>query len=141
MTRIFSKLIAVEVAAVAGAVELPRQLPNPAAINNAASLWDFSAAEEAAMPARVDCYGDSLLCEDVDGEIRCKFESGWPTTKQLHIPLNPTLAKPIWGNTLIINHVPRSGFGAPEANEDIAPPAHQMPSGHIRHVLKLILLY
>ena len=73
MTRIFSKLIAVEVAAVAGAVELPRQLPNPAAINNAASLWDFSAAEEAAMPARVDCYGDSLLCEEVDGEIRCKF--------------------------------------------------------------------
>ena len=70
MTRIFAKLIAVEVSAVAGAVELPRQLPNPAAINNAASLWDFSAAEEAAMPARVDCYGDSLLCEDVDGEIR-----------------------------------------------------------------------
>ena len=56
--------------AVAGAVELPRQLPNPAAINTAASLWDFSAAEEAAVPARVDCYGDSLLCEDVDGEIR-----------------------------------------------------------------------
>ena len=73
MTRIFSKLIAVEVAAVAGAVELPRQLPNPAAINTAASLWDFSAAEEAAMLARVDCYGDSLLCEEVDGEIRCKF--------------------------------------------------------------------
>ena len=57
-------------AAVAGAVELPRQLPNPAAINTAALLWDFSAAEEAAVPARVDCYGDSLLCEDVDGEIR-----------------------------------------------------------------------
>ena len=57
-------------AMVAGAVELPRQVANPAAINTAASLWDFSAAEEAAVPARVDCYGDSLLCEDVDGEIR-----------------------------------------------------------------------
>ena len=57
-------------AAVSGAVELPRQLPNPAAINTEASLWDFSAAEEVAMPARVDCYGDSLLCEDVYGEIR-----------------------------------------------------------------------
>ena len=29
----------------------------------------------------------------------------------------------------------------PTANEDIAPPAHQMPSGHIRHSLKLIVLY
>ena len=29
----------------------------------------------------------------------------------------------------------------PTANEDIAPPAHQMPSGHIRHGLKLIVLY
>ena len=29
----------------------------------------------------------------------------------------------------------------PTANEDIAPPAHQMPSGHIRHGLKVILLY
>ena len=57
-------------AAVAGAVELPRQVVNPAEINTAALLWDFSAAEEAAMPAHVDCYGDSLLCEDVDGEIR-----------------------------------------------------------------------
>lgn len=57
-------------AMVAGAVELPRQVVNPAAICPAASLWDFSAAEEAAMSARVDCFGDSLLCEDVDGEIR-----------------------------------------------------------------------
>ena len=73
MTRLYSILLAMLAAAVAGAVELPRQLPNPAAINNAASLWDFSAAEEAAMLARVDCYGDSLLCEEVDGEIRCKF--------------------------------------------------------------------
>ena len=72
MTRKISMILLLE-AAVAGAVEMPRQLPNPAAINTAASLWDFSAAEEAAMPARVDCYGDSLLCEDVDGEIRCKF--------------------------------------------------------------------
>ena len=29
----------------------------------------------------------------------------------------------------------------PTANEDIAPPAHQMPSGHISHGLKLIVLY
>ena len=29
----------------------------------------------------------------------------------------------------------------PMANEDIAPPAHQMPSGHIRHGLNLIVLY
>ena len=29
----------------------------------------------------------------------------------------------------------------PTANEDIAPPAHQMPSGHIRHGLNLIVLY
>ena len=29
----------------------------------------------------------------------------------------------------------------PTANEDIAPPAHQMPSGHIRHSLNLIVLY
>ena len=70
MIRAISILIAMLAAAVAGAVELPRQLPNPAAINTAALLWDFSAAEEAAVPARVDCYGDSLLCEDVDGEIR-----------------------------------------------------------------------
>ena len=28
----------------------------------------------------------------------------------------------------------------PTANEDIAPPAHQMPSGHISHGLKLIVL-
>lgn len=70
MKRICGILIAMLATAVAGAVELPRQLPNPAAINTAASLWDLSAAEEAAVPARVDCYGDSLLCEDVDGEIR-----------------------------------------------------------------------
>lgn len=70
MTRLYSILLAMLLAAVAGAAELPRQLPNPAAINTAASLWNFSAAEEAAVPARVDCYGDSLLCEDVDGEIR-----------------------------------------------------------------------
>ena len=29
----------------------------------------------------------------------------------------------------------------PTANENKAPPAHQMPSGHIRHGLKLIVLY
>ena len=29
----------------------------------------------------------------------------------------------------------------PTANEDIAPPAHHMPSEHIRHSLKLIVLY
>ena len=29
----------------------------------------------------------------------------------------------------------------PTANENIAPPAHQMPSGLIRHGLKLIVLY
>ncbi|MGN0223222.1 MAG: hypothetical protein ACI4AM_04255, partial [Muribaculaceae bacterium] len=69
MTRKISMILLLA-AAVAGAVELPRKLPNPAAISTAASLWDFSAAEEAAVPARVDCYGDSLLCEDVDGEIR-----------------------------------------------------------------------
>ncbi|MGN0209548.1 MAG: hypothetical protein ACI391_00335 [Muribaculaceae bacterium] len=69
MTRKISMILLL-LAAVAGAVELPRQLPNPAAINTAASLWDFSAAEVAAVAARVDCYGDSLLCEDVDGEIR-----------------------------------------------------------------------
>ncbi len=69
MTRKITMILLLA-AAVAGAAELPRQLYNPAAINTAASLWDFSAAEEAAVAARVDCYGDSLLCEDVDGEIR-----------------------------------------------------------------------
>ena len=29
----------------------------------------------------------------------------------------------------------------PTANENIAAPRHQMPSGHIRHSLKLIVLY
>ncbi len=171
MTRKISMILLLAVA-VAGAVELPRQVVNPAAISTAVSLWNFSAAEEAAAQALVDCYGDSLLREDVDGEIRCKFESRWPTAKLLRIPLNPTLAKPMWG---MVVHDLRSldGISAqtcispvdaempsgqqvdghtapwvgttpwyqPTANEDIAPPAHQMPSGHIRHVLKLILLY
>ena len=40
--------------------------------------------------------------------------------------------------------VPRPWVGTtpwyqPTANEDIAPPAHHMPSGHIRHSLKLIM--
>ena len=42
--------------------------------------------------------------------------------------------------------VPRPWVGTtpwflPTANENIAPPAHHMPSGHIRHSLKLIVLY